>query len=481
MLKKILVLTILATAPLAFADGQAQLATDAQANNSSFVGAYQDFVQAQAATAASQAAQQVANADTAKAAYQYGQYGYYNGLYAQFSQPVYYPGTTTIDTLDTNYNLAQAAYFQQQAQNAYTAYQAYTAAAAQAQATANQQTALSTQLQQQQQTAQATQATSYTAEVSDAGQAQTDTATAANSQAQAGTQQGLSTVQSSTGVQQGQQSGLVSTMESDTGYLAAGAGAQTALNSMATDEATANVTAVQDAQIAAGCAASQNYPCAAAYTAANITEQNTANGLYATSTAAAPALGVVLNAASTADAVSKSSQVLQSIAASTGVAQGVQSNPQSLLTVTPITDTSYTHAADTQNAAQLSDATQQSAALPADLQAGYTGANAQAVVTTTQGISSVDTVQAQQAPTVQAQQAWTDAASTATLQGAPSTGVSATQTAIQQSSGNTESATSADMTTQGQQTAQTLNSAAKTSAVSTFNATMQQINSQVGQ
>ena len=363
---------------------------------------------------------------------------------------------------------------------------AWQQAADQAQSVANDnQTQADNQIPVQQQ-AQASQNTAYNAEASAAPAVAQSNSTAAQSAASSGSAQSNSSITQSTGFQQGQP-----TVTNNTGeYLIAGAATQAAMNGLTTTGFTANKTAYQDAQNAASCGSPY---CAAAWMAANAVEQNIANGAYAGNVAAAPVLGTALNTAAAASALKSATGTLQQIQSMTGVQQGQttgSTNTQQALAQTTAqtgvqqgqsataasTDTSYTNAADAQQASLNATSQQNQNDAATAAQAGIAGLNAEYSRNAADQITSYDNKQAQSTgdPT------WTQAAGIAQQQVDQQQGIYDQQQAIQTSATNDGNATYGAATAAAPGLGNTLNTAAGTAATTDAANTLQQIGAATG-
>ncbi|MHB1666535.1 hypothetical protein [Thiomonas sp.] len=333
---------------------------------------------------------------------------------------------------------------------------------------------------------QASQNTAYSAEVAAAPAVAQSNSDAAQSSAASGSAQSNSSIAESTGVPQGQP-----TVTNNTGeYLIAGAATQAAMNGMTSTGFTANKTAYQDAQNAASCGSPY---CAAGWMAANAVEQNIANGAYAGNVAAAPVLGAALNTAAAASALSSAAGTLQQIQSMTGVQQGQtagSTNTQQALTQTTAktgvqqgqsatmanTDTSYTSAADAQQATlnATSQKNQNDAVTAA--QAGIAGLNAEYSRNAANQIASYDNSQAQSTgdPT------WTQSAGIAQQQVEQQASIYGTQQAIQISETNDGNSTYSAATAAAPAIGNTFNAAASTTATTDASSTLHQIGAATG-
>ena len=368
----------------------------------------------------------------------------------------------------------------------YGSSDAWQLASDQAQSVANDnQTQADNQIPVQQQS-QASQNAAYGAEVAAAHAVAQSNSDAAQSSASSGSAQSNASIAQSTGVQQGQP-----TVTNNTGaYLMAGAATQAAMNGLTTTGFAANKTAYQDAQNAASCG---NPGCAAGWMAANAVEQNMANGAYAANVAAAPVLGTALNTAAAASALSSASGTLQQIQSMTGVQQGQTagstSTQQALAQTTAqtgvqqgqsataaSTDTSYTSAADAQQATLNATSQQNQNDAVTAAQAGIAGLNAEYSRNAADQITSYDNSQAQSTgdPT------WTQAAGIAQQQVDQQQGIYDTQQAIQTSATNDGNATYSAATAAAPAIGNTLNAAASTAASSDAANTLQQIGNATG-
>ena len=337
-----------------------------------------------------------------------------------------------------------------------------------------------------QQQSQASQNSAYGAEVAAAPAVAQSNGAAAQSSAASGSAQSSNSIAQSTGVPQGQP-----TVTNNTGeYLIAGAATQAAMNGLAVTGFTANKTAYQDAQNAASCG---NPWCAAGWMAANAVEQNIANTAYSANVAAAPVLGTALNTAAAASALSSAAGTLQQIQSMTGVQQGQtagSTNAQQALAQTTAqtgvqqgqsatiasADTSYTSAADAQQATLNATSQQNQNDAVTAAQAGIAGLNAEYSRNAANQIASYDNSQAQSTgdPT------WTQAAGIAQQQVDQQQGIYDTQQAIQNqaiAAGNTSGAVANAM---APGIGNTLNTAASSSAAAQAQTTLQGIGATTG-
>ncbi len=361
---------------------------------------------------------------------------------------------------------------------------AWQQAADQAQTAANQnQTQADNQVPIQNQN-EAQQASSLTAATNATQPTAQSNSTAAQSAANQGSSQSFADVGSQTGVPQGQP-----TVTNNTGeYIIAGAATQALMNGLTTTGFTANKTAIQDAQNAASCG---NPYCAAAWMAANAVEQNIANGAYADNVAAAPVLGTALNVAAAASALKSAQGTLNQISSMTGVPQGQtagNTSAQTTFTQTGTqtgvpqgqanvgTDTSYTSAADAQQASLGATAQQNKDAAVTAAQAWQTGLNAQYSENAAQTIANYDNAQAASTGDPD----WTSAAQIAQNEVSNQSGIYDAQAAIQSQAVATGNTTAAQENAMAPGIGNTLNAAAQSSATTQANTTLQNIGAQTG-
>ena len=337
-----------------------------------------------------------------------------------------------------------------------------------------------------QQQSQASQNAAYNAEVAAAPAVAQSNSDAAQSSASSGSVQSNISIAQNTGVPQGQPTVTNNTAE----YLMAGAATQAAMNGLSTTGFAANKTAYQDAQNAASCG---NPGCAAGWMAANAIEQNMANGAYAANVAAAPVLGTALNTAAAASALSSAAGTLQQIQSMTGVQQGQTAGStdtrQALAQTAAQTgvqqgqsatlarvDTTYTSAADAQQATlnAVSQQNQNDAVTAA--QAGIAGLNAEYSRNAASQIAGYDNSQAQSTgdPT------WAQAAGIAQQQVDQQQSLYDAQQAIQTSATNDGNATYSAATAAAPAIGSTLNAAASASATTDAANTLQQIGAATG-
>ncbi len=411
--------------------------------------------------------------------------GAYNAGVAYDDQQAYQAAASTAQDI-SNQDAANIGAGYGGGQSGYGSSDAWQQAADQAQSVANDnQTQADNQIPVQQQ-AQASQGTAYSAEVSAAPAVARSNSAAAQSAAASGSAQSNASIAQSTGVPQGQP-----TVTNNTGeYLIAGAATQAAMNGLTTTGFTANKTAYQDAQNASSCG---NPYCAAGWMAANAVEQNIANGAYAGNVAAAPVLGTALNTAAAASALSSATGTLQQIQSMTGVQQGQtagSTNTRQALAQTTAqtgvqqgqaatlasTDTSYTSAADAEQATLNATSQQNQNDAVTAAQAGIAGLNAQDSRNAADQITSYDNSQEQSTgdPT------WTQAAGIAQQQVDQQQGIYDTQQAIQTSATNGGNATYGAATAAAPGLGNTLNSAASTAATTDATSTLQQIGAATG-
>jgi len=473
----------------AFADGQGAITSDSAVNFSASAGALDSSQRQTAYTQAAQTTALVATQDAQRAQQAYSvwqndlaQASYYSNLQQQASADASSatdPTTAQADAQQAQAYAQQAQYWTGKAQQDDDAYQAWLAASSGAQAESGQQTAnaaaqgaLNAQQQAQQQS-------SYnTLFTSDVPQAQSDTAQqaiAGNPESQAS----LDTIAQQTGVAQGQMQPAVSAQSADTGYLAAAAAGQAAMSGLAMANQQANIQAVQAAQNAQSCGTPG---CSAAWWAVNQAAQQTANGLYASQIAAAPALASTYITAGTQAAQSSFDSVQSQIGQLTGVSQQITATlptavSPALFTVT--NDTSYETIGQSQNDQQVTDATTNTTATFNAVQDTYNGLQAQTQADAAQTVAQQDTAAAQAATSASAQQAWQGAAAIAANAGAPYQAL-ADQYRANLSNDTVQQNTSAaavQADTNGQ--AEAMNAAANQSAVNSFNATLSSINQAV--
>ena len=409
----------------------------------------------------------------------------YNAGIAYYDQQAYQAAASTAQDI-SNQDAANIGAGYGGGQGGYGSSDTWQQASDQAQAVANDnQTQADNQIPMQQQ-AQASQGTAYNAELAAAPAVAQSNSTAAQSAASSGSAQSNASIAQRTGVPQGQP-----TVTNNTGeYLIAGAATQAAMNGLTTTGFTANKTAYQDAQNAASCG---NPWCAAGWMAANAVEQNIANGAYAGNVAAAPVLGTALNTAAAASALSSATGTLQQIQSMTGVQQGQNAgatNTQQALAQTTTqtgvqqgesatlasTDTSYTSAADAEQATlnAVSQQNQNDAVTAA--QAGIAGLNAEYSRNAASQIAGYDNNQGQSTgdPT------WAQAAGIAQQQDDQQQSLYDAQQAIQTSATNDGNATYGAATAAAPAIGNALNTAASTSATTDASNTLQQIGAATG-
>ncbi|WP_298291375.1 hypothetical protein [Thiomonas sp.] len=492
-MKKTLLAASLAALPLlAWADGQASIKADSQTNLGSTYTAGTARTLESAYSGAATTAGTIAQQDQQNAQQMYGvwQTDLSNAAYyqSQAASAQAAANSASDQTTAAQYAqqaqdaAAQAAYWSNRAQQDGDAYQAWLDAANQAQSTSSQQTALSNeQGALADQSAQSQQSSYDTLMNTDVPQAQTDTSAQANQSSQTSAQQGLSSVQQQTGVQQGQVQQAASSHSADIGYLAAAAAPQAVMAGMAMGEQTANITAVHAAQAAAACSG-WNPGCAAYWWGVNAAAQSTANSLYAAQMAAAPALAVTYIAAGTQAAKQSFDQVQQQIGQMTGVQQQTSASLPTSVGQTPYTvtnDTRYQSVGSSQNQQQVQHAQENTDATWQGAQDWSSGQMYSKQEQAARSIQQTDLSSAVTAPSVGAQQAWQGAADIA--------GQEADQNATwaswygdrlqQDEDRQNQSAAAVQADTTGQ--AQAMNGAAAQSAVTSFNATMQSINAAV--
>ena len=492
-MKKSLLAASLAALPLlAWADGQASIKADSQTNLGSTYTAGTARTLESAYSSAAGVAGDIAQQDQQNAQQMYGVWqtdlanvAYYQ---SQASSAQAAANSASDQTMADQYAQQaqdaanQAAYWSNRAQQDGDAYQAWLDAANQAQSTSSQQTALSNeQGALAQQSTQSQQSSYDTLMNNDVPQAQADTSAQANQSSQTSAQQGLSSVQQQTGVQQGQVQQAASSHSADIGYLAAAAAPQAVMAGMAMGEQTANITAAHAAQAAAACSG-WNPGCAAYWWGVNAAAQSTANSLYAAQMAAAPALAVTYIAASTQAAKQSFDQVQQQIGQMTGVQQQTSASLPTAVGQTPYTvtnDASYQSVESSQNQQQIQHAQENTDATWQGAQDWSSGQMYSKQEQAARSIQQTDLANASAAPSYGAQQAWQGAADIA--------GQEADQNATwaswygdqlqQDEDRQNQSAAAVQADTTGQ--AQAMNDAAAQSAVTSFNATMQSINAAV--
>lgn len=476
----------------AFADGQAAIQSDSTTNLSSSLNAGTASQEQSAYTAAAGTASNISQQDQQQAQQLYGDWqtdlsnaSYWNSqAQAASSAAASATDSTTVqqDQAQAAADAAQAAYWTGKAQQDDNAYQAWLAAANGAQAVSDQQTAQAQQQAQIAQQSQSRQQSSYGALMEDYTVAQGDTASSASSSGSSAADQGLSNVASQTSVTQGQVQGSASSAASDVGYLAAAAAPQVAMTSMALGEQTANIAAVQAYQNAQACAGWNPGPCIAYWMSVNASEQATANSLYGAQMAAAPVLAVTYIGAATAAAKQSFDSIQQQIGSMTGVTQQTSSSLPSTVGQTPYTvsnDTSYQTVGQAQNSQQVSDAQTNTNATWQGAQDWSNGVQYQTQANAAQTIQNQDLAAAQSATDPGAQQAWQGAASIAGQQASQyGAQASAYQTRLQADQNlQNSSASAVQSDTTGQAAA--MDSAAAQSAINSFSATMQSINTAV--
>ena len=311
---------------------------------------------------------------------------------------------------------------------------------------------------------------------------------AVQSSANTGATATFGNITNQTGVPQGQVS-----LINNTGYILAGAATQSLMNGLTTNGYQANIQAVQDAENAAACGVVPG--CAAAWMAANATEQNIADADYGANVAAAPVLATTLDSAALTSALSDAGQQLQQIQALTGVAQaqvsGITTATQALQQVQNLTNvtqgqaaglintgTSYITAASGQQTT-LNNISQQNQndEWTAD-QAWQAGLDAQYAQQAAQTIATYDLGQAKGA--WYGSSAWAQAAmiaqSAATQQGM----IYGAQLAVQSQANADEASTYNAANALAPSIGTTLNSAANSAAASAAQSTLQQIGAATG-
>lgn len=302
----------------------------------------------------------------------------------------------------------------------------------------------------------------------------------------------MASTTSSTGVQQGQAPQTTDTTTQVTGDPAIQAGQQQQ-NNLATDEAQANINAYKAKQLADQAEASQDWGRAAYERQQNADYQNEANADYAASMAGAQALGGAMNALASSAASSASSGAMGQIQAATGVQQGqtagatsVQQAMQQTTATTgvqqgqsvtsPSTDTSYTHAADAQQAALNATSQQNETDAQTAAQAWQTGLPAQYSANAANKIASYDNSMAASTGDPN----WTSAAAIAQAQADQQQTIFGQQQAIQTSATNDGNATNTAANAEAPGVGNTLDSAASAAATANSTNTLNQIGAATG-
>ena len=336
---------------------------------------------------------------------------------------------------------------------------------------------------------QSSQNNDYTSELNAVPGVQQANDSAAQSAANDGTASSLSGVASQTGVQQGQVS-----MISDTSYLLAGAVTQALMNGLSTSGYQANWDAITAYQTAMACGAVPG--CAAFWMGVNAMYQSEADADYAANVAAAPTLGTALNGAALSTVLSDAGQQLQQIQGLTGVTQGqnagATTTAQAMQQTTaqtgvatgqsatvPSTDTSYTSAADSQQSTlnSLSQQNQNDAWTAA--QSWQAGLNAQyaeqAASTIKQYDISMESSVESTDPLV-----WVQAAAIAQTAEDQQASVYDAQSSNQNLATTDENNTYSSANALAPTISDTLDTAAANAAISTSQATLQQIGADTG-
>ena len=334
----------------------------------------------------------------------------YNAGTAYYDQQAYQAAVSTAQNISN-----------QDAANSSYGSDAWQQAADQAQSVANDnQIQADDQIPIQQQN-QTSEDSAYGAEVTSAPAVAQSNSDTAQTTATASATSSLAGISGQTGIPQGQ-----ITPGNDTSYWVAGAATQALMNKLSTDGYQSNIDAVQAAQQAAIDAADQDYGGAAYEMSVNAAKQSEANADYAANTAAAPVIAGALNAAAAASAISSATNSLQQIQTLTGVQQGQTggaANIQDALRQTtiqtgvetgqsgtvPSNDTSYTGAADVQQASLNATSQQNENDTWTAAQAWQSGLSAQYSKNAADNISQYDNSMA----TSTSDPTWTQAASIA--------------------------------------------------------------------
>ncbi|SCC94669.1 Cell wall surface anchor family protein (modular protein) [Thiomonas sp. X19] len=362
-------------------------------------------------------------------------------------------------------------------------------AAAQAQGVANdQQNLVDAQVTVQQQGS-SSQAGAYSTESAQAPVVAQNDNSAAQTSASSGESASNASITQSTGVPQGQPTVTNNTAE----YLAAGAATQAMMSGEATDGYQSNIDAYKAALQAAADAASYNYGGAAYETAVNLQKQAEANADDAGGVSAAPALAGALDVAAAASAVNSASGTLQQIQSMTGVQQGQTAGAtttqdalqqttadtgvqQGQAATTPSTDTSYTHAADTQQASLNAAGQQNQTDAETSAQAWQTGVSAQYSENAANTIASYDNSMASSTGDPN----WTSAAAIAQTSADQQQTIYGQQQVIQTHATNDGNATNAAANAEAPGVGNTLDSAASAAATANSTNTLQQIGAATG-
>ncbi|SCC93514.1 Cell wall surface anchor family protein (modular protein) [Thiomonas sp. X19] len=362
-------------------------------------------------------------------------------------------------------------------------------AAAQAQGVANDQQNLADAQVTVQQQGSSSQAGAYSTESAQAPVVARNDNSAAQTSASSGESASNASITQGTGVQQGQPT--VTNNTSD--YLAAGAATQAMMSQAATDGYQSNIDAYKAALQAAADAASYNYGGAAYETAVNLQKQAEADADYAGGVSAAPILSGAMDAAAAASAVNSASGTLQQIQSMTGVRQGqtagATSTQEALRQTTAgtgvqtgqaataaSTDTSYTSAADSQQASLNASSQQNENDAETAAQAGRAGLDAEFSMNAANTIASYDNTMGASS----ADPAWTQAAAIAQQQVDQNQQVYGQQQAIQTSATNDGNATYSAATAAAPDIGNTLNTAAGSAGTNDANTTLQQIGAATG-
>ncbi|MDA8093690.1 MAG: hypothetical protein M0T84_07205 [Betaproteobacteria bacterium] len=470
---------------VAWADPQAAIVADHAANVQATQAAATAWAQAQAYTSAQAQSQNVANEDIANAQDQYGIYeqdlDQANAWNVKQASDRKTAQSATDPSVAQQYQTA-AAHDAQEAANRtnkanqdYSAYQAWMDAANGAQAIADQQGTLASEQAAIARQSEAEEQNSLDQEMNDAQDVTAETGAGTQAAGKAGATSSFSSIQSSTGVSQGQVSGAVS---QDTSYLAAGMAEQAALNGLAKDEAQSNIDAVHAAQTAASCG---NYACAAYWGAVNYVKQTEADADFAAGTGAAPVLGMVMDQAASKAAQQDVNQVGQAIQTQTGVTQGVPAGVNVMTApITASTDSSYTHAADPYNSQQEADNQANINAGVSEVQTRQGGLTATTVANAARSIATQDNAAAARAPDFEAKWAWLDAAGNAQAIVDREAPRAQRETQVQQQDAATENSAYAQAMSTAQPATQALDSGAAQSGISSYDAAVRQIQDQTG-
>ncbi len=365
-------------------------------------------------------------------------------------------------------------------------------AAGEARSVANQQTVLSQDQSSMSNQDQATEAAGYTNELNAVPSVQQANDSAVQSSVNSSATNSFGSITGHTGVQQGQVS-----MINDTSYIFAGAATQALMNGLTTDGYQSNIDAIDAAQMAAADAAAQDYAGAAYEAAVNSSMQAEADTDYAQNVAAGAVLANALDTAALTTALSDASQQLQQIQSLTGVVQGQNAGaattaravqqttsqtgvPQGQAATMVSTDTSYTHAADSQQSALNSVSQQNENDAWTAAQSWQLGLNAQYAQQAAQSIEQYDVSMEGSAPNVCSRSVWAQAAAIARTAADQQASIYDTQSSIQNAATLDENSTNVSANAIAPIISSTLDTAASSAANSAAQNTLQQISIATG-